>query len=51
MLDIIIHVIGVIVIIQVITHFMAGSNRDLRSRKALNISVPISVAYIAWLFW
>jgi len=49
LLNIFIHSIGILCIVQIITHILAGSDRVPQSRGALNISVPVSIAYIIWL--
>ena len=47
--SILIHIGGVIAIVHVVTHFLAGSDRAARSGEALVITVPATIAYIIWL--
>ena len=48
-MSVIFHIVGVIALLQVVTHFVAGDMRASRSGGALGITVPISIAYIIWL--
>ena len=43
------HMVGVIALIQVVTHFIAGDERSPQSGKALGITVPVLIAYVIWL--
>lgn len=50
-MNIIIHIFGVIALVQVITHFISGGGRAARSGEALVLTVPVSIAYLAWLIF
>ena len=50
-MGIVIHVFGVISLIQIFTHVLAGGARSPGSTQALGITVPISIAYLIWLFF
>ncbi len=47
--SILIHIGGVLAAINVVTFFLAGSERGPRSGEALVITVPATIAYIVWL--
>jgi len=49
-MGIIIHILGIIAIIQVVTHFASGNTRASRSSEALFITIPGSIIYLLWLF-
>ena len=48
-MSILIHIVGVIAIINVATFFLAGDLRSPNASKALGITVPGSIAYVIWL--
>ena len=45
-MSILIHTLGVIAIINVVTFFLAGDLRSPRASKALGITLPGSIAYV-----
>jgi hypothetical protein len=47
--NIVFHVFGVLVLIQIISYFVAGEARTEKSRATLIIAVPAAIVYIAWL--
>ena len=48
-MSILIHILGVIAIINVATFFLAGDLRSPNASKALGITLPGSIAYVVWL--
>ena len=48
-MSVVIHILGVIAIINVVTFFLAGDLRSPNASKALGITAPGSIAYVIWL--
>ena len=46
---VLIHIVGVVSLVNVASFFLAGNERGPRAGEALIITLPVSVAYVVWL--